>query len=156
MPSATVARAIFHRAGSSELCRDGMGWLALRLLGPEGLEYSLEDEAPPVELLDRPSRLRVRGDLPRAQLTMAIAVGIATWWQRGHGGRLPMGVEIHELAIALVMPEVAVLDAIHVLGMNASALAHEFACPRAIVVARLRALNSQLRSGTRWRFGEAI
>lgn len=154
MGSEAVARAILQHAGIDELSCEGMGHLAALLFGPDGLDYVMRDDAPPVEVLLGPPRLLLRSNLSRERLTMAIAVGIAVWWQT-RGEFLPADMTPASIAMALVVPFDALRDAIDRVGRIPRELAAEFVCPVEIVRARLAALNEGAGSGTHRRIGAA-
>lgn len=147
MLASTVARAIFDQAGISPYSREGVGVLALKLLGESGLDYDGEQHEPARIALD-PPRIFIRPDLSRAVTTMAIAWGIAQWWASAH--RLPFGLTVDELAIAVALPEEALLEAIEELGAEVGPLAADFVCPKSFVAERMRTLfPTPRRSGVR-------
>lgn len=153
MLASTVARAIFDQAGISPLSRDGVGTLALNLLGENALDYDAELREPARITLD-PPRIFIRPDLSRPVVTMAIAWGIAQWWASAH--RLPFGLTVDELAMAIALPEEALLEAIDELGAEIGSLAADFVCPESFVAERLRTLlPTPRRSGVRNRVGVA-
>jgi len=139
----TLAADIYRQAGIDERSREGIGYLALALLGLDGADYAPEDQDKPFVLERDPWRLLVREDLPRAERTFAIACGIAQWWLATKSLET---VTAESLAIELVAPESALLEALEILGPDERALADDFVCPAWVI-------RSQLADP--WRFGRA-
>jgi hypothetical protein len=153
MPSSIVALGIFELAGVTSHCRDGVGALAIRLVGLGGLHYAdMQAERVRVEL--SPDRILIQTDLSDQELTMAVARGIALWWRARQRG-LPSGVTVESLAAEIAVPRASLDEAIVVVGVDIDALADEFVCPPSVILERIRSSRGHRKSGTHHRFGVA-
>lgn len=131
------ARAIFDRAGFSDGAEPpGVGDLANALFGDGALCYSERGTSDHSQLLAGPC-ISVRSDLDDAQTSLAIARSLARWWLT-RDGEATEHEAIEDLAIALLLPPVALREAREAYGVNVAAIADTMTCPPWVVRRALR------------------
>ncbi len=133
-----IARAIFDRAGLDGSEPKGIGYLATSLFGRSGVRFD-EHQVVAFVLRSDPDRLYLSLSLDDADLSMAIARGIAAWWSLRHPGAIAEG-DLEAVAVALVLPAEAFGRRLRELGANARKLARAFVCPPDVVAFHLRRL----------------
>lgn len=112
----------------------GVGWLALRLLGSEALQWSTT--GPDVLLVPDPWRLLCHRGSTDDACSIGIARGLAAWWSESTCAmRGPAFLEL--LAEELLLPMPAFRVAADRLRGNVRKLAAEFVAPPHIIALRL-------------------
>ena len=134
---------------------EGVGWLALRLLGDSSIDYAPSGQLEPVRLLDGPWRILVSPELDDAELTLAIARALAVWWFSRFASRAPDAADVASLAAAIAVPLPALTQEIDRVGDDVEELSESFNVPVDFMIDRLRLLQRTGRSGTYSRLVEA-
>lgn len=148
------ARQLFELAGIPQVEFTGVGAVVAVLLGPGALDYG--DIGDIFELGERPWRIAVRRDLQDVELTVAISMGLATWWLATHAHGA-MAVTAESLALCIALPLEALREAAHRLAGDVDDIAAEFVVSREAVVHRIRALGRPtMRSGTHYRLTGSV
>ena len=81
MTTKEIVRRIFERAGMDALSCSGLGFVALKLLGEDALDYGDDSQRDAFILHQSPWMIYLRPDLTDGETTMAIALALAAWWE---------------------------------------------------------------------------
>lgn len=150
MPAETIARKLFELAKIPQMGDCGVGHLAEALLGRGALDF--DEQSVIVHVVADPWRILIQHGLEDVELTVAVALGLAIWWQRTRPAE-SMHVSAESLALCIAVPPLALRDAVIRLQANVEEIADEFVVRPVVVTHRMRALHiAELQSGTRHRF----
>jgi hypothetical protein len=154
-PWSHAVEDLYRRARCKPEEVEGVGWLALRLLGESGLDYAPEEQIEAVRLVESPWRILLSPDLSDQETTMAIARALSLWWLAIAATHAPRPSDVAELARAIAIPIDKLDREIAMYGYDADELAEVFVVSAETVAERFRVVGPKQRSGLRQRLTEA-
>lgn len=144
---ARAVEDIYCRASCRSEEVEGVGWLALRVLGSDCLKYAPASQPEPVRLIPGDSwTISISDQLDDNELTMAIARALALWWLAQWSDVAPPASDVAGLAVAIAVPMDRLETEID-RGSDIARLAAAFVVPVAVIRDRVRTPPRTVRSG---------